>query len=313
MSTEMITSTSTTELEAQMSYAKAVAVGDLLPQAYRGKPANVLLAIGLGQAMGLSPAESLYRIDVIQGKPTASGELIAANVRKAGHKLRVRVDERAQSVTATIIRADDPDHETTIVRDMPWAKKMGLASKDNYLKQPTTMLQWRAVSAVARLACPEALYGVVYTPDELQEHPLDSTAPERSGAARMRSTLKAHAEQGTSQEDVPAGQEGEQPETPIVDQLMASAQGDQPDPVTSAQLKKMGALMREAGLVERAAALTFVNSVIGREVGSRNELTKGEASDIIDQLERDSAVDVTAAQVLDEPDSGWPEVAQAGQ
>ena len=28
------------------------------------------------------------------------------------------------------------------------------------------MLQWRAITAVARLACPEALYGVTYTPDE---------------------------------------------------------------------------------------------------------------------------------------------------
>ena len=153
----------------QMQWSQIVTEGDLVPQAYRGKPANALVAIGLGQAMGLAPAESLYRIDVIQGKPTASAELIASNVRKAGHKLRVEVDEQAKSVRATIWRADDPEYPHTVVRDMAWAQQMGLSSKDNYKKQPVTMLQWRAISAVARLACSEALYGVTYTPDEMED------------------------------------------------------------------------------------------------------------------------------------------------
>ena len=51
----------------QMQFSEIVTQGDMVPKAYAGKPANALIAIGLGQAMGLSPAESLYRIDVIQG------------------------------------------------------------------------------------------------------------------------------------------------------------------------------------------------------------------------------------------------------
>jgi hypothetical protein len=154
-------------LTEQMDYARAVSTASMLPDNYRGKPADIMLAVGLGQSMGLSPAESLYRIAVIKGKPTASAELIAANVRKAGHKLRVVTDEAGKRVKATIIRADDPDFAFDVVRDMAWAQTMGLADQPNYKKQPLTMLQWRAISAVARLACPEALYGVSYTPDEL--------------------------------------------------------------------------------------------------------------------------------------------------
>ena len=52
--------------------------------AYRGNPANVLLAIGLGQAMGLSPAESLIRIDVIQGTPAAGAEPVAGHCARWG-------------------------------------------------------------------------------------------------------------------------------------------------------------------------------------------------------------------------------------
>ena len=154
-------------IQDQWQFAETVTTGDMVPKAYAGKPANALIAIGLGQAMGLSPAESLYRIDVIQGKPTASAELIASNIRKAGHILRVEVDEPNMSVTATVYRADDPEFPHTVTRDMNWAKQMGLVNKDNYKRQPLTMLQWRAISGVGRLACPEALYGVQYTPDEL--------------------------------------------------------------------------------------------------------------------------------------------------
>lgn len=160
---------STNDLSGQVAYAKLVSAGTLLPDTYRGKPANVLIAMGLGQSMGLSPAESLYRIAVIKGKPTAAGELIAANVRKAGHRLRIESGDG--SVTATIIRSDDPEFPFSVTRDMAWAQRMGLAANDNYKKQPETMLQWRAITAVARLACPEALYGVQYTPDEVGDLP----------------------------------------------------------------------------------------------------------------------------------------------
>lgn len=159
-------------LADEMDYAKAISSAALLPDNYRNKPADIMLAVGLGRSMGLSPAESLYRIAVIKGKPTASAELIASNVRKAGHILRVNVDEAGVRVQAVIIRADDPDFEHKVVRDMDWAKSMGLAANDNYKKQALTMLQWRAITAVARLACPEALYGVAYTSDELEDAPV---------------------------------------------------------------------------------------------------------------------------------------------
>lgn len=189
-------------LRDQMAYAQTLAQGSLVPQSYRGNPANILVAMGLGQSMGLSPAESLYRINVIQGKPTASAELIAAQVRKAGHKLRITKDEAAQSVTATIVRRDDPDYPISETRDAAWAQRMGLAGKDNYKKQPMTMLTWRAITAVAREACPEALYGVAYTPDEMEDFASTQPAPQPVAAkvapvADLRA-VRAHFKEYTS-------------------------------------------------------------------------------------------------------------------
>jgi len=47
-------------------------------------------------------------------------------------------------------------------------------------------------------------------------------------------------------------------------------------------------------MTDRALALEFVAHTIGRQVGSRNELTKDEASAVIDALVKDQAAGVSA-------------------
>ena len=48
-------------LAEQMQYANTISKGSLVPKAYQGSPANILIAMDFGRSMGLSPAESLYR------------------------------------------------------------------------------------------------------------------------------------------------------------------------------------------------------------------------------------------------------------
>jgi len=55
--------------------------------------------------------------------------------------------------------------------------------------------------------------------------------------------------------------------------------------ITEAQVTKIGASMSELGIKARADALLYVKDVIGREVDSRNELTKAEAHHVIEALE----------------------------
>lgn len=254
-------------LAVQMDYARAVSVAHMLPDNYRGKPADIMLAVGLGQSMGLSPAESLYRISVIKGKPTASAELIAANVRKAGHRLRVRGDD--QSCTATILRADDPDYEFTVTRDLAWAQRMGLADQPNYRKQPGTMLQWRAITAVARLACPEALYGVAYTADEVGD------MPDRRGGG-LASVL--HAEQVPNEPS-----EATDTTAATADPAVGAPEPPMLDPRGSLA-KRMFATFREKGIEDRDERLAFIATHIGREVESSAQMTDDDASLVIDAL-----------------------------
>lgn len=162
----------------QMHFAEVISQAKgMLPRAYEGNPANVLVAVQYGASLGIEPMAALQNIDVIQGTPTLSAKAVAAMVRAAGHRLYLDEDETNKAVTCTIIRADDKDHPFRAVRDMAWAQQMGLTSKDNYKKQPMTMLMWRAITACANKACPELFLGLggAYTADEL--HDMDDMAP----------------------------------------------------------------------------------------------------------------------------------------
>lgn len=161
----------------QMHFAEVVSQAKgMLPRAYEGNPANVLVAVQYGASLGIEPMAALQNIDVIQGTPTLSAKAVAALVRAGGHKLWIQEDEANKSVTCTIERCDDKEHPFTATRDMKWAQQMGLTGKDNYKKQPMTMLMWRAITACANKACPELFLGLggAYTADEL--HDMDATA-----------------------------------------------------------------------------------------------------------------------------------------
>jgi len=278
--TELAVYESHNSLTEQMDYARAVSVASMLPDNYRNKPADIMLAVGLGQSMGLSPAESLYRIAVIKGKPTASAELVAANVRKAGHRLRVLVEPG--KATATIIRADDPDFEFTVVRDSAWAAKMGLAEQPNYRKQGDTMLSWRAITAAARLACPEALYGVAYTADEMGDGDSLRATADDAGPAPAAQRMGAVLGTVTAEQVTDA-------QAPVADATASGGQIDSPLLNTSSKLAKaMFAAMGDVGITERDARLLYVSDVVGREVGSSSEMTEVDAHAVLDALAKDA-------------------------
>lgn len=156
-------------ISEQIGLAGRYAQALITPPAYRKKAADILIAISLGQSIGLAPVQSMYEINVINGKPAMSAALIEAQVRKAGHKLRVEVDETPgkECAICTIIRRDDPEYPFVSKRDRAWAQRMGLLNNQNYLKQPATMLKKRAITDCARDACSEVLCGIDYCKEEM--------------------------------------------------------------------------------------------------------------------------------------------------
>jgi hypothetical protein len=152
-------------LTDKLQYAKALASANLLPRQYQSNPGNVLFALEYADALGVSPIHAITAIHVIEGKPSASADLIASLVRRAGHKLRVSGDDT--KARAVIIRADDPDFEYVSEWDMDKARRANLTGKGVWKSYPGAMLRARAITEVARMGASDALYGVIYTPEEL--------------------------------------------------------------------------------------------------------------------------------------------------
>ena len=153
-------------LQERADYIARLAPSTILPTAYRGNAANAFVAAETGAALGLEPLQALASIAVINGRATLSSDLMAAVIRRAGHTLRI-IENSPESVTATLIRADDRDFEFTVTWDKDKAVKAGLwGQKGPWSQYPTQMLRARAITEVARQGASEALMGMIYAPED---------------------------------------------------------------------------------------------------------------------------------------------------
>lgn len=186
MTAELVRHQPTASLPDMVRYAEHLAEANLLPRQYQQRPANVLYAMEYGRTLGITPLAAITGIHVIEGKPSASAALISGLVRQAGHKLRVRGDDK--QAWAQIIRSDDPDYDGyQVTWTLDRAKQAGLAGKDVWKKYPAAMLKARAITEVARDACEEVLFGLHYTPEELGANVDEDGVPMSAPVQQLRS------------------------------------------------------------------------------------------------------------------------------
>lgn len=193
----------------RLQHAQAVAKSDLIPESYRDQYANVLWAMDLADALGIPFPQVMQTMVVAGDRMTMSADLMAAVVRRAGHKLRVR--EQGMSVTATLIRRDDPDYEFSVTWNEVKARQAGLwGQRGPWSRYPAQMLRSRAITEVCRQGASDALAGTIYTPEELSSssapadlevadsRPQDGAPTPPSSADpkdRSRALLAAHIEE----------------------------------------------------------------------------------------------------------------------
>ncbi|MFD3955859.1 MULTISPECIES: hypothetical protein [Streptomyces] len=146
--------------------------------AYRGKPDEITAAILTGQELGLQPMTALKSIDVIQGQPALRAHAMRAIVQRQGHDIElVEYDD-----THCIMRGRRKGAENwqTVVWDIPRVQRMGLLGKDQWKKQPKTMLVARATGELCRLIASDALHGLPYAAEEVDGYVHGEVAPAKA-------------------------------------------------------------------------------------------------------------------------------------
>lgn len=261
--------------------ADRIAKSALVPQAYRGKPADAAIAMMYGAEMGMPPMSSLQRIVVINGKPSMDAQGMVAMIRQAGHSISgtVSADEGAK---ITGKRGDNGDTMT-----VEWgpadASRAGLGGA-TYNKFPADMYWARAVSQLGRRLFADVLLGVSYVSEEAEAipsngngHGVTSTPP--PGPAVGERTVRQPP--GAVAAEVETDDNGEI----IVDaEVVEETVGDSA-PAETRQLNKIKRLLNsELSIQEVGAVCAKVSELVGREITTLAELTSDEAETVAGKL-----------------------------
>lgn len=121
-----------------------------------------------GRELGIGPMAALNGIDVIQGKPSVSPQLMLAMVNATGQLDDIKIESTVEGATVTVKRKGRSPYTTTF--GPKEARAMALDGKDNYKKQPAVMYQWRAVGANLRVTFPDVIKGM-YTMEDTESTP----------------------------------------------------------------------------------------------------------------------------------------------
>lgn len=152
--------------EGTWKLAQRVHQTPFTPKALQGKPESVLACVLYGRELGLGPMQSLNSIHVIEGRASASPELMRALVANAGH--RVDVTENTNDTCVLVGTRCDTQATATVRWTLDDAKSANLLGKDNWKKYPRAMLMARATSELCRILFPDVIAGLSYTPEELE-------------------------------------------------------------------------------------------------------------------------------------------------
>lgn len=154
---------SATDFAAKLQIADYLIHSGFLPQSLKTVP-QVVTIMMMSEELGIGYWQGFNGINVIQGKPTTSPQLMLAKIYQSGHAEEVKVDVVDGVATCTMKRRGMSAHVETFSMDD--ANKLGLASKQNWRQQPQVMLKWRVVAACARVVFPDVIMGM-YTADEM--------------------------------------------------------------------------------------------------------------------------------------------------
>jgi hypothetical protein len=270
------------------SLAERVARTDFVPRGFRGRPDAVVATILAGAEIGLAPMQSLRFIHNIEGTPTLKPEAMRALILAAGHEFWL--EEHTTTAVTVAGRRAGSDQVTRVTWTLDDAKRAGLAQKPSWQAHPRAMLLARATAELARAVFPDVIGGL--SGPELDAD-TDGDGARRRAQRAARGAIAGSAPgppvDAVADADVVVVETSEvfEPGSPASPMRV-------PEPASGPQLTKLAAMCGELGWTaeERRA---FAGRIVGRRISSAKDLTRAEASDVIDQL----AFEVVALEMHD--------------
>lgn len=201
--------TNITNFDNAQRIAKALAASNLIPKAYQGNIANVLVALEMANRLGASVPMIMQNLFVIQGRPSWSSQFIIAAINSCGRfsSLKFTLIEKGKK-TVTYVQSfyDEQTRQKsrkeytfeiedwecvasavekssgTIVQgpevSVEMAVREGWYSKEGskWQTMPKVMLRYRAAAFFGRFYAPDILMGMSST-DEIEDAQFTEVKP----------------------------------------------------------------------------------------------------------------------------------------
>ena len=158
-----------------LAMAQTLSKSEIIPQSYKGKPADCLIAIDIANRLGLSPAIVMQNSQIVRGNFTWRGSACKAMIDGCGRYQKTRyvyVGEEGKDSYGCYLEAIDNDGE--IIKGVPvtiaMAKKEGWYNKDGSKWQTMSdlMLKYRAAAFFMRTECASIAMGFL-TKEEVED------------------------------------------------------------------------------------------------------------------------------------------------
>ena len=153
-----------------LAMAQTLSKSEIIPQSYKGKPADCLIAIDIANRLGLSPAIVMQNSQCVRGNFTWKGSACKAMIDGCGRYQKTRyvyVGEEGKDSYGCYLEAIDNDGD--IIKGVPvtiaMAKKEGWYNKDGSKWQTMSdlMLKYRAAAFFMRTECASIAMGFLTT------------------------------------------------------------------------------------------------------------------------------------------------------
>jgi hypothetical protein len=258
--------------QAANQLAKALVTTTFVPKEFAGNPGDATAAILMGDELGLSPLAALRSIYTVHGTPAMYARTMVALAQSRGHQVWTEATSDARVIVCGQRRGSNKVERSEWTMDR--ARKAGYTNNKKYASNPQEMLYSKAAAEVCRKVAADVLAGVPFSVEDL-ELEQDSQPTTTTVKRETRTVSRKTAETVTPPEP-------ELPDAPPADEPADPPANVTPEPITDPQMKRLQAHYKNTDRDERLAE---ASSVLDVDVTSFSDLTKDQASRLIDWLD----------------------------
>jgi hypothetical protein len=153
-----------------MELARMMSSSALAPKDFKNKPDDTLIAMMMGNELGLNPMQSIQNIAVINGRPCIWGDAMLALVQNhpSFDEIEETFDDSKMTAICTVTRKGGKPHVSKFSQED--AVLAGLWGNNTWKKYPKRMLAMRARGFALRNQFADALLGLI-TREEALDYP----------------------------------------------------------------------------------------------------------------------------------------------